>query len=314
VLTTGISNNAPSPLDGILPRHVLDQFIQHHFQKFPFSIRTGGEAAACLCDRDRMLSWAIATRADVLLARQGEQISPAPALSPETIRDHLAQGCTLVVRHVERLDEGVASLARDFEQRFWGSVDVQAYWTPSGQFGFGWHYDAEDVFVVQVEGTKEYSLRKNTVHPWPTLDSMPANLRYEREIMPLMRCSLERGNVLYVPAGYWHKATAQAESITLSIGVMSHTRLDLLSFLGARLASRLEWRERLPIVGAANSQDNAALHESLAEIVRQAAVDLAASLADDHFVAEWLNWLRPATPPLADQPRATSKLHPEVPD
>ncbi len=78
-----------------------------------------------------------------------------------------------------------------------------------GTPGFSWHYDAEDVFIIQTAGEKEYSLRKNTVNPWPLEETLPADMQYERELMPLMRVLLRGGDLLYIPCGYWHKAEAK---------------------------------------------------------------------------------------------------------
>ena len=93
-----------------------------------------------------------------------------------------------------------AAFARDFA----AEVNIHMYCTPGDQFGFGWHYDAEEVFIVQTTGRKLYSLRKNTVNPWPIEETLPADMRYEREITPLVRCELAAGDWLYVPSGYWH--------------------------------------------------------------------------------------------------------------
>ena len=44
---------------------------------------------------------------------------------------------------------GRLGIGRDFA----APVDVHLYCTPAGQPGFGWHYDAEDVFVLQTAGS-----------------------------------------------------------------------------------------------------------------------------------------------------------------
>ena len=44
--------------------------------------------------------------------------------------------------------------------------------------------------LCSASGRKTYSLRKNTVNPWPLEETLPADMKYEREIMPLMQCRL----------------------------------------------------------------------------------------------------------------------------
>ena len=142
------------------------------------------------------------------------------------------------MRHAERHDPRILALAKDFEREFAAPVNIHIYATPGGQFGFGWHYDAEDVFILQTTGRKEYLLRKNTVQPWPLEETLPQDMRYEREIMPLMRCALEAGDWLYIPAGYWHMANAEQTAISLAIGVMSHAAIEVLDLLRSDCRNR----------------------------------------------------------------------------
>jgi ribosomal protein L16 Arg81 hydroxylase len=37
-----------------------------------------------------------------------------------------------------------------------GEVHVQLFVAPAGTHSFGWHYDDEDVYIVQTEGSKDY--------------------------------------------------------------------------------------------------------------------------------------------------------------
>ena len=54
-----------------------------------------------------------------------------------------------------------AVLARDPD----AAIDIHVHCTPAGEHGFGWHYDAEEVFIVLIQGRKEFAVRKNTVNP-----------------------------------------------------------------------------------------------------------------------------------------------------
>src|SRR4029079_836950 len=137
-------------------------------------------------------------------------------------RQLFQEGHTISVRHTERVDFRLAELGSLLQQALGGELDVQLFATPAGQFGFGWHYDPEEVFLIQTQGRKTYSLRKNTVNPWPLMETIPVNMRYERELMPVWQCTLEAGDWLYVPNGYWHSAKAETDSITLAVGLMPH--------------------------------------------------------------------------------------------
>lgn len=90
-----------------------------------------------------------------------------------------SSGYTILIRHAERHFGPLAELAGGFSADLLEPVDIHMYCMPASQFGFGWHYDAEDVFVLQTQGEKEYSLRKNTVKPWPLVETLPNDMRFE---------------------------------------------------------------------------------------------------------------------------------------
>ncbi len=135
------------------------------------------------------------------------------------------EGYTIVVRHSEVADESLRAIAMDFQDHFQKPVDIQLYGTPHGRRGFGWHYDQEDVFVIQSSGTKEFFLRKNkdkANFPFSATEKFNLDDRAEG---PELRCLLHPGDFLYIPAGYWHTATAHEDSFHLSIGVSFHKAL-----------------------------------------------------------------------------------------
>ena len=259
---------------GEIPQSV---FVEQHFSKLPFALSN-----SCLkfCE---LGSWAIVERilrqnkVDALVVRGGERWSANRVPAFEEARSLHIEGYTLVIRHAERHDEGLRSLADGFAADFAAPVDVHLYCTPAGQFGFGWHYDAEDVFILQTQGEKRYSLRKNTVNPWPVVEIIPDNLGYEREIMPLMNCTLTAGDWLYIPAGYWHRADSSQDSISLAVGVMSSTALDLFDHLRTQLVQSLVWRQRLPVPGTAGNSRHQLL-ETYQELCRELSRDLTLQL------------------------------------
>lgn len=146
-------------------------------------------------------------------------------LTLEQAKESFRQGRTVLVRKAERVHPALSPIARDFFNIFQVPVDIQLYGTPASQQGFDWHYDAEDVFVIQSVGEKEFFLRENTFTPRPFPQKLPKDLQYEKETSTnQFRCLLKAGDWLYIPAGYWHKAIAHTESFHLSIGVMATGR------------------------------------------------------------------------------------------
>jgi hypothetical protein len=165
----------------------IQQFVADFYDRLPYS---AAGLAAPLCE---LGTWKSLTailgqdNADVLVCRRNEQFAgPLPRTANDAMR-LVDDGYTLLVRHAERHDPRLAEVAAAFSRDFAAPVNIHMYCTPGGQYGFGWHYDAEEVFIVQTTGRKQYSLRKNTVNPWPIEETLPADMQYEREMMPLCR-------------------------------------------------------------------------------------------------------------------------------
>ena len=264
-------------LAGISPA----EFVANYLYKLPLAMRGSAQQFVSLGSWNTIANLLTRPEVDLLLARGGK---PYEGPRPQTLaaaKELHDCGYTVLVRHAERHDSGIAELGRSFHEDFNAPVDIHIYCTPAAHHGFGWHYDAEDVFILQTNGVKQYSLRKNTVHPWPTEESMPENLAVEREIMPVMQCSLSPGDWLYIPAGYWHKATAEVNSISLSVGLLFPTAMDVLEVLRPKLLNSLLWRQRLPVGGQlggllASDAQYAGLLSLLAE-------DLRNQLCDESF-------------------------------
>lgn len=159
------------------------------------------------------------TDLDVLTIRGGrERAAPRPRDLAE-LRALLDRGIGLVIRRAERHDATLAALGRELERDLPGRVHVQLFVTAGGTHGFGWHYDAEEVFIVQTEGRKDYYFRRNTFDPDPEPDAQPDFGRVRRETTPIMTSTLLPGDWLYLPRGWWHVARARTESLSISLGL-----------------------------------------------------------------------------------------------
>lgn len=277
-------------------RHLLGDavpsFIDQFYTKLPHS-QAGSAAALCELGSWEVLAKAFSTPgADTMVVRRNQRYEgPAPRIAAEAQR-LVQEGYTLLVKHAERHDARLADLARDFAADLAGEVNIHMYCTPAEQHGFAWHYDAEEVFIVQTTGRKEYSLRKNTVNPWPLEETLPADMRYEREVMPLMKCQLAAGDWLYIPSGYWHMATASETAISLAIGVMPRTGIDLLDAVRPRLLDSLLWRQRLPVLGSAATLDDQQLAAALAATAEQLGEDFKRLIAQPGLLRDFVTRVR----------------------
>lgn len=158
---------------------------------------------------------------------------------------------------------------------------VNCYYSPEGR-GYGLHFDTHPVWILQVSGSKHWTVsyepavrnpRFNVVFPpgrdhvklpWIALDR-PNTSDPER----FMQVQLQPGDVLYMPAGCWHAARAEGSSLALTLALGRLSTFDLFSFLLARVTERRlpEVTERLsPFPRPELLQDGAPREAVLAEI------------------------------------------------
>jgi hypothetical protein len=214
----------PSSAEGHVVRRWLgnlsyEDFRAAHYQRLPCV--APGTAAATV----PLLDWArvgrlLAGDADVMVVRNARMLPEVRPRDARAARILLGGGYSVVIRGCEDHDPDLRALADSVGRDFEGEVAVQVFVTPAGFESFGWHYDCEDVFIVQTGGAKDYFLRRNTVNPAPML-GMPHDMRFQQEHSAVIATTLIGGDWLYVPRGWWHNARALEESLSLSIGVLS---------------------------------------------------------------------------------------------
>ena len=158
-------------------------------------------------------------------------------------------GATLVLQGLHRTYEPVLRFTQDLAADLGHPCQVNAYVTPPQSTGFDDHYDVHDVFVVQVEGEKRWRIREPVWpvplrdQPWDEhKDSVAAAAAEE----PLEEFVMTPGDVLYLPRGYLHSATALGDiSIHLTIGVHQWTRHHLAEQLVAEALTALGRNETI---------------------------------------------------------------------
>jgi ribosomal protein L16 Arg81 hydroxylase len=275
-------------LQTLLGETPLPRFVADHYYKLPYSSAGTAQAFCELGSWESLTTILAQETVDVFVCRRNEQYNGLQPRSADEARRLTDEGYTLLVKHAERHDERLGAVAASFERDLGAPVNIHMYCTPGGEYGFGWHYDAEEVFIVQTTGRKEYSLRKNTVNPWPLEETLPADMKYEREIMPLVRCELAAGDSLYIPSGYWHMGQSRETAISLAIGVMPHTAVEIFDRLRSHVLDSLLWRQRMPVVGSASPISESELRGEYQRICQELGQDLVKHLSSPRLVDDLL--------------------------
>ncbi len=206
----------------------LDVFRSTYLQRQPLARPGSATATIPLLDWEVLARVLVADPApDVLVVARGVRLEIPPPRTTEDVRALFAAGIGLCLRHTERCVPELASVAAVFEELL-GEAQVQLFITPPGTHGFSWHYDDEDVFIVQTTGVKDYYFRENTVARDLTAHGSVFP-RFAQESSPICTATLIPGDFLYLPARWWHMAQAATGEPALSISVGVRPRGSVLA-------------------------------------------------------------------------------------
>lgn len=200
----------------------------------------------------------------VRMAKEGTVLAPARYTSPggfgaevadqlnsEKVLAEFSGGSTLVLQGLHRTWAPLADFTRQLISDVGHPCQVNAYVTPASSRGFDPHYDVHDVFVIQIDGEKRWTIHE-PVHPDPLTTQPWTDHRQavadRAALPPSLDETLRPGDVLYLPRGWLHSATALGgTSVHLTVGIAALTRFDIVEQLTAGSAKATELRRSLPL-------------------------------------------------------------------
>ena len=221
----------PGKFSRLLPWDQLNRILQQHRLDFP---------------RLRLTRDGRSLPANSYLrhATGGRRKIPIPRLQPDKLTRQLREGATLVLDAVDELSETLRELAEGLELFFRERIQINAYagWRTSQ--GFDLHWDDHDVFILQVTGRKHWKVYGMTrVYPLAQDSEQAQKPTHE----PLWEQTLEEGDLLYIPRGWWHVARPLDEpTLHLTVGVHNRTGIDLLRWVSDRMRASEVFRADLP--------------------------------------------------------------------
>lgn len=198
--------------------------------------------------------------------RTGEHYS---RIDTEQLNQLLAQGATLVLSAMDEIHPPLQRLCEDFARFFVVDPQINVYASWGHSESFGVHWDAHDVFVLQIAGVKEWKIYGPTRQA-PLFSDKSSNVRPPRK--PLKSLTLRAGDLLYIPRGHWHTAVSHdSPSLHLSLGISALTGADYYSWVVEQACESLRARQDLPLAAnlAALSEAHIALSAVLNSSIAQ---------------------------------------------
>lgn len=196
-------------------------FTRDHRGQHPFVMPRVASDLLAQCDWGHLGETLASPATDVLVVRRSEDLASAPPRSLAELQELFKHDTGIALRNAELVSERVRAICAALAEDIPGHHRATVFATPENTHSLAWHFDTEELFIVQLAGWKAHYLRENTVVPPPRTPSGHNLAAYPLETSPLLTIELHPGDVLYVPSGWWHMARAHHTSLSISIGVRS---------------------------------------------------------------------------------------------
>lgn len=292
-----------STLDWLLAPRTREEFFGEIWERGPLVVRRGQpgyfERLFSLDEADRVLTTLDRRFPDITLKDARRELSgddytfDDDRLDVARVFALFDTGATIMMAYLDEVVPALGELCRGLEAEFSCPCQSNIYLTPPNAQGAKAHYDTHDVFVLQIAGSKHWTLFGTPIESPlagqefdPARDALgPVSLEFE----------LAPGDVAYLPRGLAHEAQASGEvSLHITAGVLRTTWADLLfeALAGACLRDAA-LRKALPPGFARPDFDRRAAAGALRELWRRAEPHLEAEAALELFASR----LEAARPP-----------------
>ncbi len=215
----------------------IEQFLNTHWQKQPIVFRqafndfkdiiTAEELAGLACEQE------VSSR--VVLTKKADNKPTSWEVVHGPFEDYGQFGedhWQLLVQAVNHWHSDSRELVEAF--RFlpdWRFDDLMvSFATPKG--GVGPHIDNYDVFIIQGEGRRRWTV--GDIGQYQPRDNDPSSPLIE-DFEPIIDIVMEAGDILYIPPGYPHRGETLTKAISYSIGFRAPSQQELFSQIADHL-------------------------------------------------------------------------------
>jgi hypothetical protein len=277
-------------------------FFARYWEKKPLLIRGTAEKYEPLAFSTQALYKIGRNPAESQVCKAWVDMQREIAVDPRSIRRHYNAGRSICMSDIQLRHAPLRAIVAALKSVLGLAHEIgfACYISPTQQ-GIPLHCDRHDVFILQIEGEKEWRYARTSSVEFPLAATQPANpatidhfvalhgrhttrIPKQRE---LLRAVLRPGDLLYLPAGAFHATFAQKHSLSLTLGC---TPRPMWSIIGKTIErafrDQREWRRNPPAIRAAEAGSARAVEQLLRGRIR----DLSRWLAGvdiDEFMSVW---------------------------
>jgi len=186
----------------------------------------------------------------------------------DRIQTEYRSGASISLPGFNRTWQPLRNLAAAVETYLDHAVHTNIYITPGNTAGFKPHYDAHEVFVLQISGRKHWKiydapidLPHRTQQYQPQIHTTPAT--------PLLELDMNPGDLLYMPRGFVHTThTSDSASMHITLGVTVYTYVELFSTWLQSSKKEVDFRRALPPGFASRPELQQGMEEEFSRLVK----------------------------------------------
>jgi ribosomal protein L16 Arg81 hydroxylase len=295
-----------SSLEWLIDPITREVFFEEYWEKRPLVIKRDQSnyfASLLSFDEiDRVITTLDRRYPDICLKNAGRQVTAdeytvtGGTLDVAKLYQLFEEGSTVTLAYLDTVIPALTLFCRSLEKEFSFPFQTNVYMTPAGAQGAKPHYDTHDVFVLQVSGSKRWTIFGTPVElPLPAQDFDPT---IHELGAPTLDFELDAGDVAYIPRGVVHEARSTATvSLHVTTGILRYTWAELLlEFVAAASLNDAAFRKALPPGFARSGFDRAPARETLLHLLKRASTASSFDATLDHFVDQFLG----ACPPVLE--------------
>jgi hypothetical protein len=246
---TGGKFDCSSPtkvLQSLLGDTTLEDFLTDYWEKKPLVVRRGdtdfyGGVFSLATMKEILKGNELYFEGDVNVCRyvnnEKELLNEDRQITSEDVDELMEQKATFQFHHPQRYVDELWNVMEKLETYFGSLVGSNVYITPIQHKLLAPHCDDVEIFVMQIEGKKEWKLYKPMVE---LSRDYTQDLLQEDIGEPTMTVTLEPGDMLYFPRGVIHQAKSVGESHSTHISVSTYQQNTWGDFMNHAVTQAIE--------------------------------------------------------------------------